>query len=132
MAFHLEGPWLTTTGKKKGPRRWASAEAKRKAELLQEEWEQRLGNFKKMAPKFSRTPAPPPKPRGTLSYSLTPPPGRETAHIESRDTGWVPCVKVRDQEYTGTKVKGIGTMHKSNAVPIFSDDEARDISKMRR
>jgi hypothetical protein len=44
----------------------------------------------------------------------------------------VPCVKVQDQAYTGTKVKGIGTMHKSNAVPVFSDEEARDISKMRR
>jgi hypothetical protein len=51
--MHLEGPWLSTTGKKRGPRKWASAEAKRKAELLKEEWEQRLGNFKKMAPKFS-------------------------------------------------------------------------------
>ena len=132
MAFHLEGPWLTTTGKKKGPRRWASAEAKRRAELLQEEWEQRLGNFKKMAPKFSRTPPAPLKPQGTLSYTLNPPPGRETAHIPSRDSGWLPCVKVKDQEYTGTKVKGIGTMHKSNAVPIFSDEEAVDISKMRR
>jgi len=34
--------------------------------------------------------------------------------------------------YTGTKVLGIGTMHKSNAVPIFSDDEAKEISTMRR
>lgn len=34
--------------------------------------------------------------------------------------------------YTGTKIKGIGTMHKSNAVPIFTDEEAIDISKMRR
>jgi hypothetical protein len=132
MTMHLEGPWLSTTGKKKGPRRWASAEAKRKAELLKEEWEQRLGNFKKMAPKFSRTPPPPPAPRGTLVVKMTPPPGRETPHIESRDTGWVTCAKPADQAYTGTKVKGIGTMHKSNAVPIFSDDEARDISKMRR
>ena len=132
MAFHLEGPWLTTTGKKKGPRRYASAEAKRKAELLREEWEQRLGNFKRMAPQFSRTAPPPPAPRGTLSYSLTPPPGRETARIESRDTGWVACVKHQDQTYTGTKMKGIGVMHKSNSVPIFTDDEAKDISKMRR
>jgi hypothetical protein len=132
MAFHLEGPWLTTTGKKKGPRRWASAEAKRKAELLQEEWEQRLGNFKKMAPKFSRNPSPPPTSRGTLKPTMRVPPGRETPYIASRDTGWVPCVKPADQAYTGTKVKGIGTMHKSNAVPIFSDEEAVDISKMRR
>jgi len=132
MAFHLEGPWLSTTGKKRGPRKWASAEAKRKAELLQQEWEQRLGNFKKMAPQFSRNPTPPPKPTGTLKSGPRIPPGRETPHIESRDTGWVPCVKVHDQAYTGTKVKGIGTMHKSNAVPVFSDEEARDISKMRR
>jgi hypothetical protein len=34
--------------------------------------------------------------------------------------------------YTGTKVKGIATMHKSNAVPIFSDEEAVDIARMRR
>jgi hypothetical protein len=131
MAFHLEGPWLSTTGKKRGPRKWASAEAKRRAELLQEEWEQRLGNFKKMAPKFSRTPTPP-KPTGTLTVTTRVPPGRETPYIESRDTGWVPCTKSADQAYTGTKVKGIGTMHKSNAVPIFSDEEAKDISKMRR
>ena len=132
MAFHLEGPWLTTTGKKKGPRRYASAEAKRRAELLKEEWEQRLGTFKKMAPRFSGKTALPPVPRAILDYTLTPPPGRETVHIASRDTGWVACVKAADKEYTGTKVKGIGTMHKSNAVPIFTDDEAKDISKMRR
>jgi hypothetical protein len=131
MAFHLEGPWLSTTGKKKGKQKWASAEAKKKAELLQQEWEQRLGTFKKMAPRFSRIPAPP-KPQGTLKATMRVPPGRETPHIESRDTGWVPCIKTHDQAYTGTKVKGIGTMHKSNAVPIFSDEEAIDISKMRR
>jgi hypothetical protein len=34
--------------------------------------------------------------------------------------------------YTGTKIIGIGTMHKSNAVPIFSDDDAKAISSMRR
>ena len=45
---------------------------------------------------------------------------------------WVACAKGDNNTYTGTKVKGIGTMHKSNAVPIFSDEEAIDISKMRR
>jgi len=132
MAFHLEGPWLTTTGKKKGPKRWASAEAKRKAELLQQEWEQRLGNFKRMAPRFSRTPAPPPKPAGALQVTMRVPPGRETPAIPSLDTGWLPCTKSEDQAYTGTKVKGVGIMHKSNMVPIFSDEEAVEISKMRR
>ena len=130
--MHLEGPWLTTTGKKKGPRRWASAEAKRKAELLQQEWEQRLGNFKKMAPKFSKTPAPPPKPQGTLVVKLTPPPGRETPYIESRDTGWVACVKVKDNEYTGDAVIGIAQMAKSNAVPVFDSKHIVEIARMRR
>jgi hypothetical protein len=35
-------------------------------------------------------------------------------------------------QYTGTKIIGIGTMHKSNAVPIFNDQEAIEISTMRR
>ena len=34
--------------------------------------------------------------------------------------------------YTGTLVKGIATMHKSNAVPVISQQEAEDISNMRR
>lgn len=35
-------------------------------------------------------------------------------------------------QYTGTKMIGIGTLHKSNAVPVFSDDEAKDMARMRR
>ena len=131
MAFHLEGPWLSTTGKPKGKRRWASAEAKRLAQKRQDEWDRKLVQFEKMAPKFSTGPYN--APRKTIAdYIPKAPPGREAQSTQSLDTGWVPCVKHQDQEYTGTKVKGIGTMHKSNAVPIFSDDEAKDISKMRR
>jgi hypothetical protein len=132
MTMHLEGPWLSTTGKKRGPKKWTSAEAKKRAERLQAEWEQRLGTFKKMAPRFSGATPPPNIPTGTLIVTATVPPGRETPYIASRDTGWVACVTPANQAYTGTKVKGIGTMHKSNAVPIFSDEEAVDISKMRR
>ena len=36
------------------------------------------------------------------------------------------------QEYTGTLIKGIATMHKSNAVPVISKQHAKDISNMRR
>lgn len=47
---------------------------------------------------------------------------------------WVtgPCTTKQTPTYTGSKIIGIGTMHKSNAVPIFSDEEAKDISRMRR
>lgn len=34
--------------------------------------------------------------------------------------------------YTGTKMLGIGVMHKSNSVPVFSDDEAKQLATMRR
>jgi Na+-translocating ferredoxin:NAD+ oxidoreductase RnfG subunit len=40
--------------------------------------------------------------------------------------------KAESKRYTGTLVKGIATMHKSNAVPVISQQEAEDISKMRR
>lgn len=54
--------------------------------------------------------------------------------ISSHGRIWVtgPCASKPSPTYTGTKVIGIGTMHKSNAVPIFSDDEAKEISSMRR
>jgi hypothetical protein len=39
---------------------------------------------------------------------------------------------IHGKVYTGTEMKGIGTLHKSNAVPIFSVEEARDQANMRR
>jgi hypothetical protein len=129
--MHLEGPWLSTTGKKRGPKKWASAEAKRTAQARQAEWDRKLIEFERMAPGFSTGPYNAPK-KTITDFMPRIPPGRETAPVNSVDTGWVPCVKVKDNTYTGTKVKGIGTMHKSNAVPVFSDEEAHDISKMRR
>ena len=42
------------------------------------------------------------------------------------------CSKPTRVAYTGTLVKGIATMHKSNAVPIINDQEAKDIANMRR
>ena len=131
MTMHLEGPWLSTPGKQKGKRKWASSEQKRLAERRQAEWDSKLVHFDKMAPKFSTGPYNSPK-KTMSDFMPKCPPGRETPKVESQDTGWVPCVKVKDNEYTGTKIKGIGTMHKSNAVPVFSDEEAVDISTMRR
>ena len=131
MTMHLLPPMFSTTGKHKTKRKWVSAEAKKLAEQRQAEWDRKLVEFDKMAPKFSTGPHN--APRKTMTDFMPKiPPGRETPHIASRDTGWVPCVAVKDNTYTGTRIKGIGTMHKSNAVPVFSDDEAKDISSMRR
>lgn len=57
---------------------------------------------------------------------------RETPKIPSLETGYHDCSKKKQQTYTGTKMIGIGTLHKSNAVPVFSEEDAVEISRMRR
>lgn len=42
------------------------------------------------------------------------------------------CAKPNRKEYTGTLIKGISTMHKSNAVPIINEQEAKEHASMRR
>jgi hypothetical protein len=132
MSMHLEGPWLSTTGKKKGKKKWASAEAKAKAEALEKSWKDLLKRYEVEQEERKRA-----RTAGSASlstvYKLSIPAGRNTtAHIKSVDTGGGTATMPPPKVYTGTKVKGIATMHKSNAVPVFSDEEAIDISKMRR
>jgi len=129
MTMHLLPPMYSTTGKVKGKKKWPSAKAKRKAEMLESQWKDLLKKQGIEAEEKRRKRA---LESGVLTSSPRIPPGRETAKIASLDTGWVPCTKTTDKVYTGTKIKGIGTMHKSNAVPVFSDQEAKEISSMRR
>jgi hypothetical protein len=129
--MHLEGPWLSTTGKKKGKKKFASAEHARKARELNESWKELQKKWAVETEDKKRNRAMTAAPlKG--NYSLTIPEGRNTtSHLKSVDTGGNAQLKP-SPVYTGTKVKGIATMHKSNAVPVFSDEEAQDISKMRR
>lgn len=73
--------------------------------------------------------------KSTKSETYKPAEGfrRETPHFPSLSNGMQGiAAKKEPMKYTGTLIKGIATMHKSNAVPVFSDEEAVDISKMRR
>lgn len=129
MSMHLCGPALTTTGKKKGKVKFRNAAEAQRARQLDAEWKDLLKRQgveqEERKRKRAVTAAP-------LVYKLDTPIGRtNTHHIPSRDTGGVATL-APTKIYTGTKVKGIATMHKSNAVPVFSDEEAIDISKMRR
>jgi len=129
--MHLEGPWLSTTGKKKGKKKFASADHARKARELDESWKELQKRWAVEIEDKKRTRALS-APSLSSSYSLKIPEGRNTtAHIPSRDTGGNAVLKP-SPVYTGTMVKGIATMHKSNAVPVFSDEQAVDISRMRR
>lgn len=129
MSMHLEGPWLSTTGKKKGKKKFASAEHARKAREQAEAWEA-------LQRKWASTAKPTTTNRkldSAKSPVVTKAFIRDTGpRIESLPFTAGPCTKPEQKVYTGDKIKGIGTMHKSNAVPIFSDEEAIDIAKMRR
>lgn len=57
---------------------------------------------------------------------------RETPNIPSAGLGVGNGLKKESQRYTGTLIKGIATMHKSNAVPVIDDQQAKDIAQMRR
>lgn len=131
MSMHLEGPWLSTTGKRKGKKKFASAEHAKKARELEESWKELLKR-QGVEQEERRRARGLSAPSLSSTYSLKIPEGRNTtAHIKSVDTGGNAVLKP-SPVYTGTMVKGIATMHKSNAVPVFSDEQAVDISKMRR
>jgi hypothetical protein len=127
--MHLEGPWLSTTGKRKGKQKFASAEHARKARELDEQWKSLQKKWGVEAEEKKRTRALKSPP--LTGYSLSVPAERSTRQYRSLDTGGNATLAPA-KVYTGTKVKGIATMHKSNAVPVFSDEEAVDISRMRR
>lgn len=125
MTMHLEGPWLSTTGKKKGKQKFRNAEQARKAREQAEAWSELL--------KKHSSPLGLSKSKAKVEPYRPPAPYvRETVKIPSLPFTGGPCVKAPDKVYTGTMIKGIGTMHKSNAVPIFSNEDAVDIAKMRR
>ena len=130
MTMHLAHPSLSLSGKKKGKLKFKSAEQKRAYEQLAADWKKLKQSHGADVEDKKRKRAMKAEP---LSYSLSAPPGRgSTAHIPSRGAGVGVAVAKQTQQYTGTKMLGIGTMHKSNSVPIFSNEEAEDISKMRR
>ena len=129
MSMHLHHPSLSMTGKKRGKVKFRNAEEARKARELDASWRELQKKWDVDADEKRRKRA---LSAETLQYSLSAPAGRTTAHIPSRNTGEGIASTKQIPQYTGTKIIGIGTMHKSNAVPIFSDQEAQDISKMRR
>jgi len=57
---------------------------------------------------------------------------RETPQYPSLNSFAGNTTKSEKKVYTGDKLLGIGTLHKSNAVPIFSKEEAQDQASMRR
>ena len=129
MTMHLEGPWLSMSGKKRGKVKFRNAEEARKARELDESWRELLKRQGVEAEQKRQTRA---MKAPALDYKLTTPVGRSnTHHIPSRDTGGNATLSA-PKVYTGSEMIGIGQLHKSNAIPIFKKSDAEDLAKMRR
>lgn len=126
----LAHPSLNTTGKRKAKVKFKSAAEAQRARQLQSDWDnlQKKWGVEAEQKRQKRAMAQPP-----LEYKLTTPVGRETVRHSSVDTGHTGAISSKQiPKYTGTKMLGIGTLHKSNGVPVFSEEEAHDIATMRR
>jgi len=129
MSMHMAHPALSTTGKRRGKQKWASSEQKQQAQKLDAEWNELMKKWGADQRERERA-------RGLRAATYKPPVNprlAEARSIPSLPDQHVGAVTVKQTpQYTGDKIVGIGTMHKSNAVPIFSDQEAKEISSMRR
>jgi len=127
--MHLEGPWLSMSGKKRGKVKFRNAEEAKRARELDESWREllkRQGVEAEQKRQSRALKAPP------LDYRLTTPVGRtNTHHIPSRDTGGNATLAA-PKVYTGDKVLGVTVLHKSCLQPVFSKQDAIDAAKMRR
>lgn len=124
----MEAAWLSTTGKKKGKKQFRTVIHAQAARAQAESWEvlKEKYNIKNKDAKQAR---------GPKATPYTPPASyrRDTGprHESKPDTIGV-ALKAPDKIYTGEAMIGIGQLHKSNAIPVFSKEDAIDISKMRR
>jgi hypothetical protein len=133
MSMHLHHPSLSLNGKKKGPQKFASAEHARQSRENKDSWNDMIKSHGVVQEERKRSNVVKTKDLSTSGYSLAIPEGRmTTSHIKSLNSNQGTAVMPEPKVYTGSKVKGIATMHKSNAVPVFTDEEAIDISRMRR
>jgi len=139
--MHLVGPYLTTTNYRK--RKVTVTKAKQAQ--WHDWWMARNRELKRQGlPKISfeqfvdelhgrvHVAKVRPNQQGQLAVNYQVPRERSTAHIPSRDSWQGSTAKKESPKYTGDAMIGIGVMHKSNSVPIFKAEDARDISSMRR
>jgi len=135
MSMHMLPPMFSTTGKKKGKKKFRNADSANKARQNAEAWKALMDKWG-VKDEDNRTSGKPVRKSTwmgpTVNSRVVVDPRRSTNHIPSLDTGRGVAVKKEVQQYTGTAMLGIGQLHKSNSIPVFSKEDAVDISKMRR
>lgn len=133
MTMHLLGPQYTTTSSRK-----RKSSVKVDAAFLAQFKEynksmRRIGSTEMTLENYilyrqGRLKAPEPKRKPlSINYGIS----DHRTRYPSGDGIGAMAVK-KEQTYTGTFIKGIGTLHKSNSVPITNSEDAIAIARMRR
>lgn len=129
MSMHIEGPYLTTTGKAKGKHKHRTSIHAARARQNEESWNELQKKWGISADEKKKTRA-----LAAPAYQSKPAPyRRDTGPViaSKPDSGGV-ALKAPDKVYTGDAMIGIGQLHKSNAIPVFKSEDAADIARMRR
>ena len=134
MSMHMLLPMYSTTGKRKSKRKFRNADSANKARKNAEAWQAFLDKWE-VKPDVNPTRKPVQKSTWmgpTVNSRVVVDPSRLTHNIPSVDTGAAIAAKKPVQQYTGSAMIGIGQLHKSNGIPVFSKEEAHDLALMRR
>ena len=126
MSMHLVGPWMTTTNYKKRKQK-GRTKKDIEAQRYHDKWLRKMGahpdqisESKKKNADVSVLSVPDYRSSGNSVPTSDVIPGGSTAPQER-------------QIYSGERrLLGVATMHKSNMVPVFDRDDAKDIAQMRR
>ena len=135
MSMHMEGPWLSTTGKRRGKKKFRNADSANKARRNAEAWQELLAKWDvkdEPTKKDRRNIQSQSKFNPVVNSRVVVDPSRSTHSIPSVDTGASIAAKKPVQQYTGDAMIGIGQLHKSNGIPVFSKQDAHDLAIMRR
>ena len=152
MTMHLVGPYMTTTSyKKRKKKKLTLGKMTKYQEQMREhnKFMKRIGapeqvmNLEEYIAYVQGNHRPKTEPRAISlpwhetgnSFERTPP-----VASASSENSFAPATKKPDMKYTGErKLIGIATMHKSNMVPVFADEDdvngskaATEIATMRR
>ena len=118
MSMHLLGPWMTTSVYKRKRRKKKVSAKEQQLRLAHQKYINKLGY----------------KPTGQSYRHEFPDYGKSDISTPTSDRivpfqDW----KKESIKYTGNELAGIGTLHKSNMVPVRKDsNDAKNIAKMRR
>ena len=126
MSMHLVGPYMTTTSYKKRKAK-KKTQKQIEAEARHEKWLRKMNAHPEQVARNKEKNA-------NISILSVPDYSSGGNSIPTSDV--IPGGSTAPQErqiYSGERrLLGVATMHKSNMVPVFDRDDAKDIAQMRR